>query len=126
MGRDQTNQEVAEYFLSHCGDCHRILRSFCFILFVMRVELNHQERMMILDALCHDAYKDKVSKPKTKHFIRQIYKSLVEKLANIEAINRQEGKPEKAITALKSHISFLNFKMPGMEKEEKKRQRKRS
>lgn len=77
--------------------------------------------MIILDALCHDAYKDKVSEPKTKHFIRQIYKSLVEKLANIGAINQQEGKPERAINAIKSHISFLNFKMLTTEKEEKKR-----
>lgn len=85
----------------------------------MKIALNSNERRMILDALLHDGYKDKIQEPKTKHFIGQIYKNLVEKISTIEAITQQEGKPEKAIAALKAHISFLTFKMPRMDKSEK-------
>lgn len=92
-----------------------------FALDIMKITINEFERKMILDALLHKAYIEKVSLPQTKHFIRQIYKSLVERIANVEAKIQTEGKPEKAIKALKSRISFLNFKMGTMEKEEKKR-----
>lgn len=45
-----------------------------------KIILNQRERVMLLDALCCDEYVDKVSTPKTKYFIRKIYKNLKEKI----------------------------------------------
>lgn len=45
-----------------------------------KIILNQRERVMLLDALCCDEYADKVAEPKTKYFVRKIYKNLKEKI----------------------------------------------
>jgi len=45
-----------------------------------KIVLNQYERVMILDALCCKEYEDKVAEPKTRRFIREIYKDLKEKI----------------------------------------------
>jgi len=44
-----------------------------------KMVLNQRERIMVLDALLCDEYKDKVRAPATKHFIRKIYRGLLAK-----------------------------------------------
>ena len=39
----------------------------------MQIDLNRNERMLLLDALRHPAYKDKIKYPKTKYAIRKAY-----------------------------------------------------
>ena len=50
----------------------------------MIIDVTPHERLMILDALRHPAYTDKVQNPKTKYFIRKIYQALVEKVKNAQ------------------------------------------
>ena len=50
-----------------------------------KMVLNQRERIMILDALLCDEYKDKVREPKTPRFIRIVYRGLLAKFkANIK------------------------------------------
>jgi len=44
---------------------------------------------MILDALEHDCYKDKIQRPQTKRFIRDIYRELREKLKRDEQLSQE-------------------------------------
>ena len=46
--------------------------------------LSSNERLLILDALCNDYYKAKVENPKTKYYIRQLYKNIKIRLAKKE------------------------------------------
>jgi len=55
----------------------------------MQIELNSNERLLLLDALRHPAYKEKVSHPKTKYVVRQTYKQLIEKLESDELLSRE-------------------------------------
>lgn len=81
----------------------------------MKILLNSQERLLILDALDHPAYKDKVTLPKTPYIVRQVYKGLKEKLIEKEA---KTLKPTLAIEALKSESRFITFQKPKMNKQE--------
>lgn len=85
----------------------------------MKIDLTSQERQLILDALMHEAYKEKLSDPETPFLVRQIYKALKDKIANAEA--ESQFKPAAAIAALKGQRSFVLFKKPG---ESLKKQRK--
>ena len=50
-----------------------------------KMVLNQRERIMLLDALLCDEYKDKVREPKTPRFIRIVYRGLLAKFrANIK------------------------------------------
>ncbi len=53
-----------------------------------KMVLGQRERIMILDALLCDEYKDKIREPKTPRFIRMVYIGL---LAKFKA-NIKEGK----------------------------------
>jgi hypothetical protein len=65
----------------------------------MQIDLNSNERKIILDALRHPAYKDKISHPKTKFEIRKVYKIILDKLENDEILSRKikETVPEVKI-----------------------------
>ena len=52
----------------------------------MQIDLNRNERMLLLDALRHPAYKEKIRYPKTKYAIRKVYWNLVAKLRNAKEI----------------------------------------
>ena len=49
-------------------------------LSLTKIILTQRERIMVLDSLLCDEYKDKVRAPATKHFIRKIYRGLMAKL----------------------------------------------
>ena len=50
-----------------------------------KMVLDQRERIMILDALICDEYRDKIREPKTPHFIRKMYRGLLAKFkANIK------------------------------------------
>jgi len=70
----------------------------------MQIELNSNERLLLLDALRHPAYKDKVSHPRTKRIIREVYKALIEKLESDELLSR-----EVRMTA----FGGMKIKLPG-------------
>ena len=65
----------------------------------MQIDLNRNERLLLLDALRQKAYKEKISLPQTKYAIRQIYRALIEKLEEDEILSRKvrETMPEKKI-----------------------------
>jgi len=65
----------------------------------MNINLDRNERMLLLDALRHPAYKDKIRNPRTKYAIRQTYRTLIEKLEEDEITSRKvrETVPEKKI-----------------------------
>ena len=44
-----------------------------------KMVLNQRERIMLLDALVCDEYKDKIRDPITPHFIRKMYRGLLAK-----------------------------------------------
>ncbi len=44
-----------------------------------KMVLGQRERIMLLDALVCDEYKDKIRNPETPHFIRLIYRGLLVK-----------------------------------------------
>ncbi|MBA7545943.1 hypothetical protein ES705_38325 [subsurface metagenome] len=84
----------------------------------MKIELNSQERQILLDALIHEGYKDKVREPKTPVFIRKLYAELKKKIA-MQEVESMEAKPEEAINLLRREINFINFKASGMNEKEK-------
>ena len=50
-----------------------------------KMVLNQRERIMLLDALVCDEYKNKIQDPLTPHFIRKMYRGLLAKFrANIK------------------------------------------
>jgi len=52
----------------------------------MQIEITENEKKLILDALVHPAYKDKVALPKTPQAIRQSYKALIRKLIKAKGV----------------------------------------
>ena len=84
----------------------------------MKIELNSQERQILLDALIHEGYKDKVREPKTPVFIRQLYSQLKKKIS-MQEVESMETKPGAAIKLLRREINFMNFKAPRMNEKEK-------
>jgi len=66
----------------------------------MNINLDRNERMLLLDALRQKAYKEKISLPQTKYAIRQTYRALIEKLEEDEITSRKvrETMPEKKIS----------------------------
>ena len=52
----------------------------------MQIDIDRNEQFILLDALIHPAYKDKVSLPQTKFAIRKVYWNLVAKLRNAKEI----------------------------------------
>ena len=65
----------------------------------MNINLDRNERMLLLDALRQKAYKEKISLPQTKYAIRQTYRALIEKLEEDEITSRKvrETVPEAKI-----------------------------
>jgi len=53
----------------------------------MQIELDSLERRMLLDALTHPPYKDKIEHPATKRFIRDVWKALKQKLISDERLH---------------------------------------
>ncbi|MCK4784533.1 MAG: hypothetical protein KAV87_12340 [Desulfobacteraceae bacterium] len=84
----------------------------------MKIELNSKERQVLLDALIHDGYVDKIRQPQTPFFIRQLYSNLKTKISRQE-VESMEAKPEQAIKLLRREINFINFKAPKMNEKEK-------
>ena len=84
----------------------------------MKLELNSQERQMLLDALIHEGYKDKIRQPKTQVFIRKLYAELKKKIA-MQEVESMEAKPEEAIKLLRKEMNYINFKAPNMNEKEK-------
>jgi len=84
----------------------------------LKIELNSKERQIVLDALIHEAYVDKVRLPQTPHEVRQVYKNLKMKIA-MKEIEATKGRPEEAIKLLRREINFINFKAPNMNEKEK-------
>jgi len=84
----------------------------------LKIELNSKERQILLDALIHEAYVDKVRQPQTPHKIRQLYKNIKLKIA-MQEVEATKGKPEEAIKLLRREINFINFKVPNMNEKEK-------
>jgi len=89
----------------------------------LKLELNSKERQILLDALIHDTYVDKVRRPQTPHEVRQIYKNLKMKIA-MKEIEATKGKPEQAIKFLRKEINFINFKSSAMNEKEKEEAQK--
>lgn len=85
----------------------------------MKIELNSKERQILLDALIHPGYLDKVQQPKTPFFIRELHRNLKTKIA-MQEVESMELKPERAIKLLKKEINFINFKYSKMNGKEKK------
>lgn len=54
------------------------------------VNLTSRERQIILDALIHPAYEEKISNPKTPYEVRQAYKRAKEKIAMVEAYHQKK------------------------------------
>jgi len=54
----------------------------------MQIDLNSKERRLILTALKHPPFKALIQEPKTKAFIRRIYKELIDKIAKDEALHQ--------------------------------------
>lgn len=54
------------------------------------VNLTSRERQVILDALIHPAYEEKVSEPKISYEFRQAYKRAKEKIALVEAYHQKK------------------------------------
>ena len=65
----------------------------------MQIDLNRNERLLLLDALRQKPYKEKMRLPQTKYAIRQTYRALIEKLEEDEILSRKvrETMPEKKI-----------------------------
>lgn len=54
------------------------------------VNLTSRERQIIMDALIHPAYEEKVSDPKTSYEFRHAYKRAKEKIAMVEAFHQKK------------------------------------
>jgi len=54
----------------------------------MQIDLDSKERHLILMALKHPPFKALVQEPKTRAFIRRIYKELIDKIAKDEALHQ--------------------------------------
>ena len=52
----------------------------------MQIDFSRNEQALLLDALRHPAYKDKISNPRTKFIIRKTYGHLVAKVINAKEI----------------------------------------
>ena len=55
----------------------------------MNIDLTSLERKLILDALKHPAYKDKISNPKTPYIARKVYKEVTEKILADEILSEE-------------------------------------
>ena len=84
----------------------------------MKVELNSQERQILLDALIHEGYVDKVRQPQTPFFIRKLYSDLKNKIG-MQEVEATKGRPEEAIKLLRKEINYINFKAANMNEKEK-------
>lgn len=84
----------------------------------MKIELNSKERQILLDALIHEGYVDKVRQPQTPYEIRQLYKNIKIKIS-MKEVEGTKGMPEEAIKLLRREINFINFKAPNMNEKEK-------
>ena len=84
----------------------------------MKIELNSKERQILLDALIHEGYVDKVRQPQTPYEIRQLYKNIKLKIA-MQEVEATKGKPEEAIKLLRKEMNYINFKAPNMNEKEK-------
>jgi len=89
----------------------------------MKIELNSKERQVLLDALIHPGYLDKITQPQTPFFIRELYKNLKTKIS-MQEVESMKGKPEQAIKLLRREINFINFKAPNMNEKEKEEAQK--
>lgn len=54
----------------------------------MQIDLNSKERRLILMALKEKHFKALIQEPKTKAFIRRIYRELIDKIAKDEALHQ--------------------------------------
>ena len=84
----------------------------------MKIEVNSQERLLLIDALLHKPYLHKVLGPDTPKEILVTYNALKEKLATKE-VEATTGKPTGAIELLRKEIKFINFKLPEMNAKQK-------
>ena len=84
----------------------------------MQVELNSQERLILLDALIHKGYVEKILAPDTPKEIAIIYDGLTQKMVAKE-VEATKGKPIHAIGILRKEVRFINFKFPEMNAKEK-------
>ena len=84
----------------------------------MKIELNSKERQVILDALIHEGYVDKVRQPKTPHEIRELYKNIKLKIA-MQEVEGTKGRPEETIKLLRKEINYINFNVPRMNEKQK-------
>lgn len=89
----------------------------------MKIELNSKERQILLDALIHDGYVEKVRQPQTPFFIRELHKNLKIKIA-MQEVESIKLKPERAIKLLRKEINFINFKSSAMNEKEKEEAQK--
>jgi len=60
----------------------------------IQIELTSDERQMLLDALMHPTYIEKVQDPATERFIREIYKKLKAKLIFDERVQEKNSRNE--------------------------------
>jgi len=84
----------------------------------LKIELNSKERQILLDALIHEAYEDKVHQPKTPYEIRELYKNIKLKIA-MKEVEGTKGRPEEAIKLLRKEINYINFNVPRMNEKQK-------
>ena len=84
----------------------------------MKIELNSKERQILLDALIHEPYVDKVRQPQTPFFIRKLYSELKTKIS-MQEVESMEAKPEEAIKLLRKEINYINFNVPRMNEKQK-------
>lgn len=84
----------------------------------MQIELNSQERLLLLDALIYKPYLNKVNQKQTPAEVVAIYEGLKKKLTTKE-VEATEGRPVHAIEVLRKEINFINFKFPEMNNKEK-------
>ena len=75
----------------------------------MQIEITENEKKLILDALVHPAYRDKVSLPKTPHAIRKCHNALIRKMIKAKAVaTPQVGPIRRFLLNL-----TLKFLLPG-------------
>lgn len=84
----------------------------------MQIEFNSKERQILMDALTHDPYINKVEQPTTPTEVQAIYGELLKKLSTKE-VEGTVGRPVHAIEILRKEINFINFKFAEMNAKEK-------
>jgi len=106
-------QIISNYF-------YQVINIYLFIKrkFKIKIELNSKERQILLDALIHEGYVDKVRQPKTPYEIRELYKNIKLKIA-MKEVEATKGRPEEAIKLLRREINYINFNVPSMNEKQK-------